>query len=51
MPVSILMRKGKKWCRFGLDGELGRIWEDLGKGNQIENILSEKVFFQFFKKV
>lgn len=42
IPVSILMRKGNQWCRFGLDGELGRIWEELGKGNQTENILSEK---------
>lgn len=51
IPVPILMRKGNQWCRFGLDGELGRIWEELGKGNQIENILSEKTCFQFFKKI
>lgn len=51
IPVSILMRKGKKWCRFGWDGELGTIWEKLGKENQVENISSEKTCFQFFKKV
>jgi hypothetical protein len=50
MPISTLLRQGKKWCRFGLGGELEKIWEKFRKGKP-NSEYKKKIYFRFLKAI